>query len=834
MIKKIAIGALLLQAVLPAMVPALGGAPQAVLPIYAGPELDYQPAIIRIQPDGRLLVVFERIRLADFFGDFYVTFSSDNGLTWSPPQPAIASARNERHPALVQLGPDSFALFYLVDETGSGSYRLHRATSSDAIAWTDQGPLDLGWATPGEINPCVIREADGTLTMTYHRLSGPSYIAQSTDDGATWDTLKTQVSPANAQLPRLVKRERDGLYLVTYQVGGSNLDIYAKTSTDPYNWSGPQVPISTEINSHDSQPIVLEDGTFLVAYAMTPVSYFDLFYRTSADGLAWSDEVQVTDDRYFYNTQPHPLLHGALGHIILTWSHQVSAQPYQDHDVYIETDLLIPADLSPSAKEVAPAVVAPAGLLTYTLLLANAGPGPTVAVLSDPIPGRATYAGGLWASGGAYGYDAGHNLITWTGALSAYAAVTLTYRVAAAPDLGDGEVITNTARLTNAQGLAVTLVASAAGDALPPFSTIADPRDGQIISGTAYLVRGTAGDTVGIAAVAVSVDRGAWQPVVGTEDWSYAWSGLADGPHHLRSRAVDLAGHVEVPGPGITVTVDATAPELVAHRPADGALDVPVSAAVVLTFGEAIVTGTLAYAAAPDPGGWAASWDAPATVVTLTHGDFAYAQPYTFTVLQAHDRAGNPLAPVTWSFATEERPCDAAAILTITAALSGCQVAFGAAISGTQPLAYLWDFGFQTSTHTNPLVDFGAGGTYPYTLTVFNCGVYSDTAVGTVTVACAPPCVGPAGADFVHAPAEPRVQATVHFSASVLGGTAPFTYSWAFGDGGMAMGRYATHVFAMPGAHTTTLVVANGCGQDSRQRVVWAVPYRIYLPLVAK
>ncbi len=310
-------------------------------PVYDGPELDYQPSIIYTQPDGGIMMVFERISLPSFFGDMYLTNSADGGQSWSTPVPIIDSSRNERHPALAQLSDDSYVLFYLVDETDAGAYRIHRASSPTGISWTDHGAIDLGWSTTGEINPCVIREADGSLTMTYHRLSGPSYIARSTDDGVTWDTLKTQVSDSDAQLPRLAKREMDGVYLVTYQVGSSNLDMYSKVSTNPYDWSGPQNPFSTAINSHDSQPVVLPGGTFLVTYAQQVASVFDVYYRTSYDGTSWSDAVRVTTDPSHYDTQPHPLPGEEPGTIVLSWSHQESHDPYVDHDIWVDPSLSV-------------------------------------------------------------------------------------------------------------------------------------------------------------------------------------------------------------------------------------------------------------------------------------------------------------------------------------------------------------------------------------------------------------------------------------------------------------------------------------------------------------
>ena len=486
-------------------------------PIYSGSELDYQPSIIRVQPGGRLLVIFERINPATFSGDLFVTYSEDGGESWSEPLPAIHSTLNERHPSLVQLGDGSFVLFYLVDETGAGAYRIHRATSSDGVAWTAMGAIDLGWSMPHQVNPNVIREEDDSLTITYHRYftapksSGPSYIARSTDDGATWDTLCTQVSDSSAALPRLAKRESDGLYIVTYQVnpGDSNLDLYAKVSTDPYDWSGPQIPVSVDINTHDSQPIVLEDGTFLVAYAMTPINYFDLFYRISCDGVHWSDEVQVTDDPAHFDTQPHPLLQGIPGHIILTWSHQQGATPYQDHDVWIDNDLPVRPSLCGSSKSVDPSLVAP-GLypLTYTLALPNIGQ-TTVVSLVDPIPeGTAYQPGSLWASGGHYGYDDAQDVITWTGIITTNEQVTLRFQVSTTLALADGEVVTNTAWFTDAAGMVYRAKSIARVDALPR-SLILDPQDGQFISSTTYLISGVATDTMsGVASVAVSVDGG--------------------------------------------------------------------------------------------------------------------------------------------------------------------------------------------------------------------------------------------------------------------------------------------------------------------------------------
>jgi hypothetical protein len=309
-------------------------------PIYSGLHLDYQPSPLRLA-NGELLVVIERLNSQNR-GDLYLTRSQDGGNVWSLPKPIVATSLNERHPALVQLRDGSLELFYLADQ--GGAYRIHRATSPDGSSWKQHGALNLGWGTGGEINPSVINEADGSLTMSYHRLNGASYIARSYDGGVTWDTRLTRVSDGNAALPRVAKRESDGLYVVTYQVnlGGGNLELRSKASTNPYDWTGASSVVSTGANGHDSVPLVLQDGTFLVTYIeQSGSAAFDLYYRTSVDGVKWSPATRLTFTESRYDVEPHPILQGPPGYISLFWSYQVSATPYVDHDIWMMRDLPI-------------------------------------------------------------------------------------------------------------------------------------------------------------------------------------------------------------------------------------------------------------------------------------------------------------------------------------------------------------------------------------------------------------------------------------------------------------------------------------------------------------
>ncbi|HTY09092.1 MAG TPA: Ig-like domain-containing protein [Candidatus Edwardsbacteria bacterium] len=82
-------------------------------------------------------------------------------------------------------------------------------------------------------------------------------------------------------------------------------------------------------------------------------------------------------------------------------------------------------------------------------------------------------------------------------------------------------------------------------------------------------------------------------------------------------------------------------PRIIATVPADTAANVAVGAAVQIAFSERMRPASLAYACAPDPGGWSAAWNAGGDTVTLSHANFKYYTAYTFTVTAARDSDEN-------------------------------------------------------------------------------------------------------------------------------------------------------------------------------------------------
>ncbi|MGC9025467.1 MAG: PKD domain-containing protein, partial [Chloroflexia bacterium] len=194
---------------------------------------------------------------------------------------------------------------------------------------------------------------------------------------------------------------------------------------------------------------------------------------------------------------------------------------------------------------------------------------------------------------------------------------------------------------------------------------------------------------------------------------------------------------------------------------------------------------------------------------TETNPIHTYTAAATYTVILT---ASNVFGTDAYSAEVEVLPRPSAAFTYTT---SGLVVTFTNASQNAT--SYLWDFGDGiTSTLSNPVHTYASGGTYTVTLTATGpCG--RDTAVQVVRISL---CVEPSGADFTFAPPTPLVGEVVTFTGTVVTGTEPLTWEWAFGDGGVGSGNPAAHTYTAPGDYTVVMTVTNECGQDTATYVV--------------
>ncbi|HEV3455384.1 MAG TPA: PKD domain-containing protein [Thermoanaerobaculia bacterium] len=164
----------------------------------------------------------------------------------------------------------------------------------------------------------------------------------------------------------------------------------------------------------------------------------------------------------------------------------------------------------------------------------------------------------------------------------------------------------------------------------------------------------------------------------------------------------------------------------------------------------------------------------------------------------------------------------------------GQPVTFDATASTGNPTEYSWSFGDGTGgsgaviSHT-----YSAAGVYDITLIVSAPGVdpscpggtCTSRATGIVPVGQLPdpdatfttdaPCVNEFGFDVC------QVQIG-HAASFTAVSTLPFTYSWDFGDGGMATGRTASHTWSQAGMYTMQLAVSNGQKTANKTKIIEA------------
>ncbi len=139
----------------------------------------------------------------------------------------------------------------------------------------------------------------------------------------------------------------------------------------------------------------------------------------------------------------------------------------------------------------------------------------------------------------------------------------------------------------------------------------------------------------------------------------------------------------------------------------------------------------------------------------------------------------------------------------------GLAVAFSAVglTGGNPPYAASWTFGDGTNaTGTLTSHIYRAAGDYPVVVTVTDATRLSASASTIVTVNPTP--VAHAGANATLT----DVGRPVAFTATVTGGTAPFSFLWSFGDGATAAGDAAAHSYAHAGTFAAVVRVTDAVG----------------------
>ncbi|TMI47677.1 PKD domain-containing protein, partial [Candidatus Bathyarchaeota archaeon] len=145
----------------------------------------------------------------------------------------------------------------------------------------------------------------------------------------------------------------------------------------------------------------------------------------------------------------------------------------------------------------------------------------------------------------------------------------------------------------------------------------------------------------------------------------------------------------------------------------------------------------------------------------------------------------------------------------------GTAVSFTATASGdTAPYTFSWNFGDGTANvaggTTNPNTQshtYQVKGSFMVKVNVTDANGAKQTASSTIAITPRPLTV------TFTVSANPTVGSPVTFTATATGGTAPYSFSWNFGDGSiLANGAQVMHTYAAKGTYSVSVTVTDGNG----------------------
>ncbi len=184
------------------------------------------------------------------------------------------------------------------------------------------------------------------------------------------------------------------------------------------------------------------------------------------------------------------------------------------------------------------------------------------------------------------------------------------------------------------------------------------------------------------------------------------------------------------------------------------------------------------------------------------------------------------LGPAVITTAIGKHPTGVSFSWVPTAPEAGVDVTFTPAAGIADPSGditkaiFRWAFGDGKTAQTTGSAEvkhkYAIGGTFQVTLTVTGEGGLSSSKTLTVEVVGKQPVV-----DFDLAPDNPAVGQEVAFTSKVTDPATPpltpYTYAWAFGDGGTSTAQNPKHTYAAAGTYTVVLSVTNSRGEVGRK-----------------
>ena len=248
-------------------------------------------------------------------------------------------------------------------------------------------------------------------------------------------------------------------------------------------------------------------------------------------------------------------------------------------------------------------------------------------------------------------------------------------------------------------------------------------------------------------------------------------------------------------------------------------IDANVTAAPTASAVEAGNPTVFTSAAANGVGPYSYAWDfgddSGSAAADPSH---TYSEAGTYTVTLNVTDAGGGYNFTTFSV-TVYSDLEATASANVTATDTGHSVQFtGGQTGGKATFTYAWAFGDTgTSASESPTHTYTTAKTYVAYLNVTDSLGYVNGA--TVTVVVNPTLTGSVSASTT----TPHTGSGVTFTGTPIGGTAPFNYTWTFGDGGTGYGASPSHSYGSTGTYNVTVVIKDAFGETATEKMAVTV-----------
>jgi len=263
-------------------------------------------------------------------------------------------------------------------------------------------------------------------------------------------------------------------------------------------------------------------------------------------------------------------------------------------------------------------------------------------------------------------------------------------------------------------------------------------------------------------------------------------------------------------GQGVTLAYSGSAPdqgafEYVSVNPLTATMTAsPTSGLAPLTVN---FTGSASGGTSPYSYSWNFGDDQFSTTQNPSH-TYSAAGTYTATVTVTDSQSATNSQPLAISVTAAPSPLVANASASPSSGQAPLVVNFtGSASGGTAPYTYRWTFGEGgSSTTQSPSHTYSTIGNFTAILTVTDSLSTTNSKSLTISVTAAPSqLTATASAN----PTSGLAPLTVNFTGSATGGTAPYTYSWIFGDGSSSTTQNPSHTYSTAGNFTAALTVTD-------------------------